>query len=176
MEYLDAYDRDENLINEKVEREYAHYKGLWHKEILVIVLNYKNEILLQQRSYNKKFCPGKWALLGGHVITGHDETNTAIRELREEINLNITKEDLIFIKKYKRGDKYNKKIQYIYVVRTNNKIEDFSINKNEIRELKYESLNNIKERISSKDYSLVFSSSPIFHLTLFDEILKKLNY
>ena len=38
MEYIDIYDENNEAMNIKMEREEAHTKGMWHREILVIVV------------------------------------------------------------------------------------------------------------------------------------------
>ena len=172
MEYIDIYDEDNNLLEKKVEREYAHDNNLWHREILVLIINEKKEILLQQRSYKKRNLKGKWGLLAGHVTSGQNEEETVIREVDEEVGLKIKKQDLKFIKLYKKGEYHNKKFQYIYLIKTNNPISNYKINYSEIRKLKYESIHNIKKRMENNDTSLLFTQNKNFHYKLFNEIQK----
>jgi ADP-ribose pyrophosphatase YjhB (NUDIX family) len=57
----------------------------------VLIINDKEEVLLQKRGT----FPFKWGLIGGITELGESLEDTAIREAKEETNLNI--EDLIFL-------------------------------------------------------------------------------
>jgi 8-oxo-dGTP diphosphatase len=101
-----------------------------------------NDILMMQRSMNKKFAPGVWAGIGGHVEPNevNDPQETCIREIYEETG--ISKENLFDLKlKYiiLRKSKLEIRIQYVYTAKTNiRKVIDtdegtlFWINKNDI--------------------------------------------
>jgi 8-oxo-dGTP pyrophosphatase MutT (NUDIX family) len=52
-----------------------------------IILNPESEILLAQRSLEKKFKPGIWHLPGGKVEENEDMCEALIRELEEEFQL-----------------------------------------------------------------------------------------
>ena len=58
----------------------------------VIVVNDKNEILLQQRSDN-----GRWGLPGGCQDLGERLRTTAVRELYEETGIKVEEDELILI-------------------------------------------------------------------------------
>ena len=100
MELLDIVDENNNLTGEVCEREYVHNNGLRHRESAVLVINEKNELLLEKRAATKKSSPNKWALCAGHVSSGEDPEDTMIRELKEEIGMNTTAQDLIFLDIY----------------------------------------------------------------------------
>lgn len=58
---------------------------------LVIVVNTAKEILLLKRSDDDQWMPGKWALAGGGVEDGESPEIAAEREVKEEVNLVVTK-------------------------------------------------------------------------------------
>ena len=41
-------------------REQCHKQGLWHKAVVVFIINSKKQVLLQRRSPNKKMWPNMW--------------------------------------------------------------------------------------------------------------------
>lgn len=83
-------DRDE-VIDQKPRRE-VHRLGLKHRAVHVLVFNAKGELFLQKRSHKKDTFPGAWdSSASGHLDAGEDYDTCAIRELREEIGLVITK-------------------------------------------------------------------------------------
>ena len=69
-------------------------------------MNDKNEILIQQRSSNRKMFPNMWTNTGGACISGETSILTVIRELKEELNIDVNKEHLEFIASYKREKDY----------------------------------------------------------------------
>lgn len=58
----------------------------------VMILNNKNEVLLQKRGEHPK---DKWGLVGGIVELGESLVDAAIRETKEETNLDIKDLELI---------------------------------------------------------------------------------
>ena len=64
----------------------VHKRGLWHRAIVVAIINEKNEVLLQQRSFNKEKNAGMWDIsVAGHISTGQDSLSAAAREINEEV-------------------------------------------------------------------------------------------
>ncbi len=81
-------DRDE-VVGSKPRSE-VHARGLLHRAIHVLVFNSRGEIFLQKRSMKKDRQPGVWdSSCSGHVDSGEDYDQTAVRELREEIGLRL---------------------------------------------------------------------------------------
>ena len=122
-----------------------HEKGLWHREVAVWVINEKGEILIQRRSPNKKQAPNKWALTAGHIASGEDPLDVAVRETEEEIGLNVPENQmhLLFIsKKAKKfsDTQYNNHFKYIYYAKTNMKISEFVLQEEELSEVFDESV------------------------------------
>lgn len=67
-------------------RETIHKKGLWHRAIIVVIVNSENKILIQKRSQSKEKFPGLWDLsVAGHVPFGLDSVACAASEVMEEI-------------------------------------------------------------------------------------------
>jgi isopentenyl-diphosphate delta-isomerase type 1 len=81
-------DRDEVIGREW--RSIVHARGLLHRAVHVLVLNSRGEVFLQKRSLKKDRQPGVWdSSCSGHVDSGEDYEQTAVRELREEIGLKL---------------------------------------------------------------------------------------
>jgi len=86
-----------DIVNERDEvigrapRSEAHALGLLHRAVHVLVFNSRGEIFLQKRSMKKDRQPGVWdSSCSGHVDSGEDYDQTAIRELGEEIGLKLS--------------------------------------------------------------------------------------
>ena len=81
-------DRDE-VIGQKPRSE-IHRLKLNHRAVHVLVFNSRGEIFLQKRSMKKDCFPGAWdSSASGHVDSGENYDACAVRELREEIGLEL---------------------------------------------------------------------------------------
>ena len=58
--------------------------------VLLALLNQDNEVLISLRE-NRKNCNGLWEYPGGKVEQGEDINHALIREMKEELNIDISK-------------------------------------------------------------------------------------
>lgn len=100
MEYLDIVDRNGIPTGRIVEREKAHAEGVMHRTSHVWLLrNHDNhiEILLQKRCDSKESFPGCYDISSaGHIPAGVDFAPSAVRELKEELGIEVTENELVF--------------------------------------------------------------------------------
>ncbi|MFA6099054.1 MAG: NUDIX domain-containing protein [Patescibacteria group bacterium] len=87
---------DKDEVIGKVTRQEAHRRPeIIHRVSAVLVFNARGEWLVQQRSLTKDKYPGCWELgMAGHVGFEDNYMNTAVRELKEELGLEIEPADL----------------------------------------------------------------------------------
>ena len=85
-----------DVVNERDEvidcqtRSTVHRLGLMHRAAHILVFNTAGQVFLQKRSLKKDRQPGKWdSSASGHVDAGEDYDACAVRELREEIGLQL---------------------------------------------------------------------------------------
>ena len=89
-EMIDVLDENGVKTGEIVTRKEVHKRGLWHRAIVVAIINEKNEILIQQRTANKEKNPNKWDIsAAGHISSGQDALMGATREINEEVSVNL---------------------------------------------------------------------------------------
>ena len=94
-EYFDVLNEKGEYIGKTETREKCHKEGLWHKAVVVFIINSKSQVLLQKRSANKKMWPNMWDITaGGHVLTGEFGFQAAIRECKEELGIELNKNDI----------------------------------------------------------------------------------
>ncbi len=90
MEYIDVLDENGLPTGRTASRQEVHQKGLWHRAILVAIVDKNNRVLIQQRSANKEKYPNKWDIsVAGHVSSGYDSLNAVYAEVMEEIGTQI---------------------------------------------------------------------------------------
>ena len=98
------------------------------KQIAAIILeNDKGEILLYLRDNKPDIpFPNYWDLIGGHVEEGETPEEALVREVKEELDIDLT--DYTFYKKYEclTGDAYEN-IKYIYSGKVNLPIEEVTL-------------------------------------------------
>ena len=88
-ELLDVVDANDRVIDVKTRGE-IHAQGLMHRSVHNFVFNSNRELFLQKRSMSKDNDPGLWdSSAAGHVDSGEDYYQCAIRELGEELGIKV---------------------------------------------------------------------------------------
>lgn len=158
MEYIDEIDENNIYTGKSFPKSDFHKFGKWYREVIGFVLNENGEILLQQRSKNKEAKPLYWEVCTGHVSKGEQPEEAMIRELKEEIDLDVNAEDLIKIKVMKTKEKikemFHYAFSYIYLIKTNKKINEFTMQKEEVCKIKYIKIEELKEMIEKREEKL----------------------
>ncbi|MBP3597353.1 MAG: NUDIX domain-containing protein [Clostridia bacterium] len=161
MEYLDILDENGNKTEEKDTRENIHKLGLLHSEVAAFIYTDTGKVILQKRKSNKATYAGVWSVTGGHVLAGENNEEAIIREIKEELNLNIEKEKVIFVTTYKskkvKDDVINNKFFSIYNVEiSENQFETIEIQKEELEDIKLFSIEEIESIMNSGDKQYKF--------------------
>lgn len=99
----------------------------------VVIVNSKNEILLQKRSMLKKSNPGKWGICGGKINLGETPIDAAVRETLEEIGINIERSKLKEIRKAANGKGYFT----IFYIKQDLDIKECRLKKDEVEAIRY---------------------------------------
>ena len=166
MELIEWFDENNEKSLGIRERAEIHDQNLWHREISVWVMNQNNELLLQRRSPMKKTGANKFSLTAGHVGAKEKEITAAIRELSEEIGINVNEEDLILLDIYKNEQEHNNCFSYTYLLKTDKKIEDMTMQEEEVSELKYISISELEDRLDKMDKEINFVGKPLIRYAL----------
>jgi isopentenyldiphosphate isomerase len=88
-EIFDVVNERDEVIGRQPRGE-VHRLGLMHRAVHVLVYNAAGQVFLQKRSMKKDRQPGVWdSSASGHVDSGEDYDACAVRELREEIGLQL---------------------------------------------------------------------------------------
>lgn len=101
MELLDLYDDEGKPLNITIERGSKLEKGNVMLSI-VFIRNSENKYLIQKTSEEKG---SEYSSTGGHVTHNENGLTTIIRELKEELGLDVNKDELKTIGLIKNPDK-----------------------------------------------------------------------
>ncbi len=140
-ELLDIYDGTGKSLGFSKPKSEVHLNGFWHKSFHCWILN-KNHldedcILLQKRSSNKKSWPDKYDISAAGHYTSGEGIEGGLREIKEELGVNISQENLIplgirvCIEEFDPKAK-NHEFQDIFFLEENRKLEDYKMALNEV--------------------------------------------
>ena len=88
-ELLDVVNERDEIIDRATRRD-VHDRGLRHRAIHVLLFNPDGELFVQKRSVTKDTFPLCYdSSAAGHLDSGETYDACAVRELREELGLNI---------------------------------------------------------------------------------------
>ena len=156
MESLDVYDENNNYLGYSLERTEIHEKQLWHRHVSAWIMNKEGKVLLQQRSFNKKKNPGKWAKTGGHVDAGETCEEAIKREVYEEIGLKVNDNEINNIEIFKSKNNKENYYSYGYIFITDLKEKDFKLQKEEVNAVKYFSIEELEEAKKQNNNDFTF--------------------
>lgn len=151
-EFFDVLNNKGEYIGKVESREKCHKEGLWHKAVVVFIINSKGQVLLQKRSKNKKMWPNMWDVTaGGHVLAGEFGFQAIIRECKEEIGIDLNKNDITFIGAVVstniKGDIVNNHFNEYYVTQKEVDIKSLKLQEEEVSEVKWVNKEEIISRI-----------------------------
>ncbi len=155
MELIDIVDENNNLTGETLERWAAYYAGLWKRTVSCWIMNENGEVLLQKRTANKVRNPNKWAKTGGQVDSGETAEEAIFREVKEELGIEIPKEQ-INVAEIRKSDDKNRRFLYNFVFVVNYKIEDYILQEDEVAEIKYVTIEDIELARKNSDSNYTF--------------------
>lgn len=173
-EFIDVLDENGMFTGEIVTREEVHKKGLWHRAIVVAIVNEKNQILLQKRSANKDKNANMWDIsVAGHISAGQDSLSVAAREINEEVCVMLGYKteikDFRYMYSYRkeeiiREDFIERQFYDLFILREFG-LDDKTIHfqKEEVQDVKFVDLNDIEQMQENNEivqrpevYSVIF--------------------
>ncbi|MBG6133552.1 isopentenyldiphosphate isomerase [Aquimarina sp. EL_43] len=149
-EFIDILHKTGEFTGEVRLKSEAHQLGLYHASVHIWFFTAQGEILLQKRADNKDTYPGLWDVsVAGHIGTGETPEDSAIREVKEEIGLSVSKNDLMFIgtylaEKMPGPDLYDNEFHHIYLSRLEVSIETLTLQEEEVSDLTLIDINELK--------------------------------
>lgn len=155
MELIDVVNENNELTGQIEERWTAYEKGLWRRTVSCWIMNKNGDILLQKRTANKRRNPNKWAKTGGQVDSGESAEEAIFREVKEELGIEIPQEQIKVVEIRKSDDK-NKRFAYNFIFVVNYKINEYTLQKDEVAEVKYVSIEDMENLKKNDDTNYTF--------------------
>jgi isopentenyl-diphosphate delta-isomerase type 1 len=162
IEYLDILNDKGEKTGESVPYTDVHTKGLIHRAVHMWIMNSKRELLLQRRSPNKGSYPNHWDIsAAGHVSAGQSSVEAAQREMEEELGLELPNSAFRYLFSVEQhivinnGTYINNEFNDVYLVLLDKNIEEMKIQKEEVAELKWITVDNLKKLLIDKKEPIV---------------------
>ncbi|MFT4830953.1 MAG: isopentenyl-diphosphate delta-isomerase [Psychroserpens sp.] len=180
-ELIDILDAQGNYTGKSLMKSEAHRKGLFHPTVHIWFYNKKGEILLQQRAASKETYPLLWDIsVAGHIGAGEDILPSAIREISEEIGLDVLEKDLIKVGVFKSVKKHrvgltDSEFHHTYICELKVSLDTLKKQESEVKALallplsKY--IKELQQNSSSKKY---VSHDHFYFKTIIDAIENQL--
>ena len=110
MEVWDLYNLEREIVGEHIRGTELPEDG-FHLVVHVWIQNSKGQYLITQRSANRPTFPLRWECVGGSVMKRENSLQGALREVKEEVGIDLSADDgtLLFTKVRKTidGKRYN---------------------------------------------------------------------
>lgn len=160
-EMIDVLNENGIKTGKILSRNEVHKRGLWHRTVVVAIINEKNEILIQKRSHSRDKNPDMWDIsVTGHISAGQDSLSAAIRETTEEVSISfdyyIEVRDFRYMFSFRKEQKVNE--DYIdreffdfFVLRKNGLTEnDIKIQLSEVQAVKFVNISELNDMRAKK--------------------------
>jgi 16S rRNA (adenine1518-N6/adenine1519-N6)-dimethyltransferase len=133
-EILDVVDEFDRVIR-CAPRAEIHAEGLRHRASHVLLHNGRGEVLLQKRALGKEFDPGRWdSSASGHVHSGEEYWEAALREVREELGIELGGQELTFLGRLAPSSKTANEFVGVFLARCRSRVVP---NPEEVAEISY---------------------------------------
>lgn len=151
MELWDIYDKNKNKTGKTIVRGERLKEDEYHLIVHIWIKNSKGEFLIQQRSEAVRN-PLVWSATGGSVIAGEDSYIGALREVKEELGLDLKdKKGYLFDSSiYEEDDQRYWCDTYLYFIDLD--INELNLQKEEVKQVKYEKMSVIKEMMKNGNF------------------------
>ncbi len=145
MEFVEMFDNKRKALSKTVER-YTHIPGEYSQGAHVWIMNSKGELLIQKRTPTKRLYPNLWSITSGGTELGETTLDTAYREVKEELGINLKPEELELMMSYKR----NHDFVDVWLARKDIKLEEITMQKEEVADVKWVTKGELENLIKEK--------------------------
>ena len=150
-EIVAVVDEKDKVIGYATRRE-VHDKGLLHREVALVIINSKEECLVQKRKDNNK-----WSFsCGGHFPKNQSYIEAVVREAKEEIGLSVQKKELVEVAYFRHSSSpgknvFNDRFVKVFLLKKDILLSKIFIDKEEVSEVRYFTKKELEECANSKE-------------------------
>lgn len=114
--FFDVVDENDKPMGKVASYDEVNKKGLWHRGAHVIIYSPDKEILMQKRSPSLDYHPDEIEIsVGGGVDAGESPEQTIVREVHEELGIDIDATKLRYIGKTKFNHRNKKQLNRSFI-------------------------------------------------------------
>ena len=173
-EIIDILTWDGKPTGETALKSEAHKKGLYHQTIHVWFYTDDKKILLQKRASVKKVFPNRWDVsVAGHIGAGEKIESAAIREVKEEIGIDIKEADLFKIGLRKDEIVHpngilDNEFKHLFLCKLKKEVSELKMQVGEVDDLQLFDLSVLKD--NTKHGSFMVPNINFYYDFIFDKI------
>jgi 8-oxo-dGTP pyrophosphatase MutT (NUDIX family) len=152
MESWDLYDHTRNRVNARHVRGNKLASGLYHIVVHVWIVNSRGELLLTQRHPDKTF-PYKWEGSGGSVLAGEGSFDGALREVKEEIGIDLRGKEGKLLKTIKRDNDFCSDFLDVWLFKADFTTEEAKLQETEVVGIQWVSESVLRQMFARDEMS-----------------------
>ncbi len=150
-EFLNVLDDEDRLTSAIAPRSVVHKTGLNHATVHIWFIRRKDmgiHVLLQKRSHKKEIAPDMYDVsAAGHISQGHEFRKTALKEIREELGLEVPSNSLEFIGMrhgyYTEGEITDKELTAVYLYKGEFDESQIALQESEVSEVHWAEIDEL---------------------------------
>ena len=142
----------------------AHVHGIRHESAEVYIITPKHEVLLQRRSQHVLLQPGMWhSSASGHIVAGQTPAIAAQAEVREELGIQLSPEELVCVGKVRSDEVFdsvgviNNEHKHLFVVFRDIALADVHREALEVSELQLLPITEFIQKIETRDPEYIWN-------------------
>lgn len=157
-ELIDILNSKGEKTGETCLKSEAHKKGIYHASVHIWIFDKAKNVLIQKRTSNKDTFPNLWDIsVAGHISVGEEPLTSAVREVEEEIGMQLQKEQLHFIGTLKKRVQHHphlidNELHHIYMCQVEFNIDTLKIQKEEVSAIQSIKLNDLTKKVKTADF------------------------
>lgn len=178
-EFLDIWDNHGRATGQVCDKNFAHQNGLFHPTVHIWFYTFTPALLMQKRGPFKQTYPNLWDVsVAGHVSAGESILEGAVREIKEEIGLNILPSELKLIAVRKNVNEFSNGIkdcefQHVFLSPLTLQVQELKLQTAEVQAVRLFSFDEINQCMNQNhpDYDIVPADMTYYKFVM-DEVLK----